>query len=72
MAHASDDVEVTPSFDPLGHPLDEESYQKVCDNILEQLMEIDEINKLKVWSSDVERGMSTSWQGRLRLRGKRS
>ena len=35
--------------------LDEGSYFKVCDDILDQLMEADENKQLKVWSSEVER-----------------
>ena len=55
VAHSSDNVEATPSFDRSRHPLDEEFYHKMCDNILEQLMETDECKKLKVWSSEVKK-----------------
>ena len=51
MAHASDDVEAIQSFDQSRH---EVSYYKVYDDILQQLMETDEYDKLRVWSSEVE------------------
>ena len=54
-AHASDDVKATQSFDQSRRPLDEESYHRVYDDILEQLMEADECNKLRVWSFEVEK-----------------
>ena len=43
------------SFDQSRHPLDEASYHKVYDDILQQLMETDEYDKLRVWSSEVEK-----------------
>ena len=55
MAHASGDNEATQSFEQTGHPLDEVSYNEVYENILQQLMETDEYDKLWVWTSDVEK-----------------
>ena len=55
MAHASGDSEATQSFEQTGHPLDEASYHEVYDDILQQLMETDEYDKLRVWTSEVER-----------------
>ena len=55
MAHASDDVEATQSFDQSRHPLDEESSHRVYDDILQQLMESEEYDKLRVWTSEVEK-----------------
>ena len=51
VAHASGDNEATQSFEQTGHPLDEENYNKVYENILQQLME----TELRVWTSDVEK-----------------
>ena len=56
VAHASGDSEATQSFEQTGHPLDEENYNEVYENILQQLMETDEYDKLRVWTSDVEKG----------------
>ena len=55
VAHASGDNEATQSFEQTGHPLDEENYSEVYENILQQLMETDEYDKLRVWTSDVEK-----------------
>ena len=58
VAHASGDNEATQSFEQTGHPLDEVSYNEVYEDILQQLMETDEYDKLRVWISDVEKEMS--------------
>ena len=55
MAHASGDSEATQSFEQTEHPLNEENYNEVYENILQQLMETDEYDKLRVWTSDVEK-----------------
>ena len=55
VARASGDSEATQSFEQTGHPLDEVSYHEVYDDILQQLMETDEYDKLRVWTSEVER-----------------
>ena len=55
VAHVSDDVEATQSCNQWRHPLDEVSYHRVYDDILQQLTEMDEYDKLRVWSSEVEK-----------------
>ena len=55
VAHASGDNETTQSFEQTGHLLDEENYNEVYENILQQLMETDEYDKLRLWTSDVEK-----------------
>ena len=55
MAHASGDNEATQSFEQTGHLLNEENYNEVYENILQQLMETDEYDKLRVCTSDVEK-----------------
>ena len=55
VARASGDNEGTQSFEQTGQPLDEVTYNEVYENILEQLMETDECDKLRVWTSDVEK-----------------
>ena len=55
VEHASGDNEATQSFEQTGHPLDEVTYNEVYENILQQLMETDEYDKLGVWASDVEK-----------------
>ena len=55
VAHASGDNEATQSFEQTVHPLDEVTYNEVYENILQQLMETDEYDKLRVWTSDVEK-----------------
>ena len=55
VAHASGDNEATQSFEQTGHPLDEVTYNEVYENILQQLMETGEYDKLRVWTSDVEK-----------------
>ena len=59
-------------MDQSRHPLDEESCHRVYDDILEQLMEADEYNKLRVWSCEVEKRDVYLTAGRLRPRGRRS
>ena len=55
MAHASDACEATPSIGDSTPSLDENSYNKTYDDILDQLMEADGNKQLKVWSSEVEK-----------------
>ena len=55
VVHATGDNEATQSFEQTGHPLNEDNYNEVYENILQQLMETDEYEKLRVWTSDVER-----------------
>ena len=55
VVHATGDNQATQSFDQTGHPLNEDNYNEVYENILQQLMETDEYEKLRVWSSDVEK-----------------
>ena len=55
VVHATGDNEATQSFDQTGHPLNEDNYNEVYENILQQLMETDEYEKLRVWTSDVEK-----------------
>ena len=55
VAHASGDNEATQSFEQTVHPLDEVIYNEVYENVLQQLMEMDEYDKLRVWTSDVEK-----------------
>ena len=55
MAHVSDACEATPSIGESMPSLDEDSYFKVHDDILNQLMEAYENKQLKVWSPEVER-----------------
>ena len=55
VALASGDNEATQSFEHTGHPLDEQTYHEVYENILQQLMETDEYDKLRVRTSDVEK-----------------
>ena len=55
VAHASGDNEATQSFEQAGHPLHEENYNEVYENILQQLMETDEYDKFRVWTSDIEK-----------------
>ena len=50
----SGDNEATQSFEQTGHLLNEENYNEVYENILQKLMETDEYEKLRVWTSDVE------------------
>ena len=59
VAHASGDSEATQSFEQTGHPLDEVSYHEVYDDILQQLMESDEYDKLRVWTSEAEKETCT-------------
>ena len=54
VVHATGDNEATQSFEQTGHPLNEDNYNEVYENILQQLMETDEYEKLRVWTSDVE------------------
>ena len=55
VVHATGDNEATQSFEQTGHPLNEDNYNEVYENILQQLMETDEYEKLRVWTSDVEK-----------------
>ena len=55
VVHATGDNEATQSFEQTGHLLDEDNYNEVYENILQQLMETDEYEKLRVWTSDVEK-----------------
>ena len=55
VAHASGDNQASQSFEQTGHPLDEDTYNEVYENILQQLMETDEYDKFRVWTSDVEK-----------------
>ena len=55
VARASGDNEAAQSFEQTGHPLDEDTYNEVYENILQQLMETGEYDKLRVWTSDVEK-----------------
>ena len=55
VVHATGDNEATQSFEQTGHPLNEGNYNAVYENILQQLMETDEYEKLRVWTSDVEK-----------------
>ena len=55
VVHATGDNEATQSFEQTGHSLNEDSYNEVYENILQQLMETDEYDKLRVWTSDVEK-----------------
>ena len=55
VVHATGDNEATQSFEQTGHPLNEDDYNEVYENILQQLMETDEYEKLRVWTSDVEK-----------------
>ena len=55
MAHASGDSEATQSFEQTGHLLNEENDSEVYEDILQQLMETDEYDKLRVWTSDAEK-----------------
>ena len=55
VVHATGDNEATQSFEQTGHPLNEDNYNEVYENILQQLMETDECDKLRVWTSDVEK-----------------
>ena len=55
VAHASGDNEATQSFEQTRHPLDEVTYNEVYEIILQQLMETDKYDKLRVWTSDVEK-----------------
>ena len=48
-------LDVTQSFEQTGHCLNEDNYNEVYENILQQLMETDEYEKLRVWTSDVEK-----------------
>ena len=48
-------MKATQSFEQTGHPLNEDNYNEVYENILQQLMETDEYEKLRVWTSDVEK-----------------
>ena len=54
VVHATGDNEATQSFEQTGHLLNEENYNEVYENILQQLMETYEYEKLRVWTSDVE------------------
>ena len=55
VVHASGDNEATQSFEQMRHPLNEENYNEVYENILQQLMEADEYEKLRIWTSDIEK-----------------
>ena len=55
VVHASGDNEATQSFKQTGHLLSEENYNEVYENILQQLVETDEYEKLRVRTSDVEK-----------------
>ena len=55
VVHATGDNEATQSFEQTGHSLNEDSYNEVYENILQQLMETDEYDKLRVWTSDIEK-----------------
>ena len=55
VVHATGDNEATQSFEQTGHSLNEDNYNEVYENILQQLMETDEYEKLRVWTSDVEK-----------------
>ena len=60
VVHATGDNEATQSFEQTGHSLNEDSYNEVYENILQQLMETDEYEKLRVWTFGCrKREMST-------------
>ena len=55
VGHATGDNEATQSFEQTGHLLNEDNYKEVYENILQQLRETDEYEKVRVWTSDVEK-----------------
>ena len=72
VVHATGDNEATQSLEQIGHPLNEDNYNEVYENILQQLMETDEYEKLRVWTSDVEkRDVYLKLQGRHHLHGRK-
>ena len=56
MAHVSDACEAMPSIGESMPSLDVNSYFKVYDDMLDQLMQAGENKQLQIWSSEVERG----------------
>ena len=55
VAHSTDASEDTQSIGDSMPSLNEDTYFKMYEEILDQLMENDDDKKLKVWTSDVER-----------------